>query len=181
MNMKSPEGGSAATHEQSREEAIKNFLENCTALESRAAEDSARRIALDSERERRQTEEILSRIESWRGKDKKPLVLRKDISTNGYWFRFSYRGIQINFVNQEDRLCVEMYRAPISNEEKVFFAQHESQLHQIAGGPVGKKFQELYSYKDLVIDGSLEQALEKIKLLADDMADGTSFADEMES
>lgn len=90
-------------------------------------------------------------------------IPRLAIHTNGYSFKFSYRGLIVNFVNQTERLCGEIHRPPINKDER----EDLERFAFIAGTDEYLEFQKKFNFRHFVISGSPLEALSRVMELAE--------------
>ena len=94
------------------------------------------------------------------------------VRTNGYWFEFSYKGMRVNFVNQENRLCGEVYRAPLNREEEeVLRDAHRITMRE---DDLADEFRREFLYKDFVIYDEPSRAVYSVLGVVKDLLEKTA-------
>tara|TARA_Y100000310_G_C20646794_1_gene797109 strand:+ start:380 stop:889 length:510 start_codon:yes stop_codon:yes gene_type:complete len=91
-------------------------------------------------------------------------IEKEDVHTNGYWFQFEYNDLHVNFVNQTERLCGEMYRSPVNSDEQRCVRDARMIMHE--GRSEFKEFQREFDYRSFVVYGSTKSATKDVMKIA---------------
>ena len=86
-----------------------------------------------------------------------------EFNTNGYWYHFCYKGYYIDFVDQEERICGEMFIKPETKEEWEMIRELSSIMYsiQFSYPYLARKIINAYDYDSFVFEGSTEKIVSK--------------------
>lgn len=134
-----------------------SYIEKWKKRKEEEKEINNRRQAREKKIEEAQTKEILS-VLSQHG------IQEKEVSINSYWFHFIYSPLYINFVNQNERLCGEMYRILVNKDEEECIRDGHTIMHKYP--KERKEFQKEFNYRNFIFYGHPRLTTENVITLA---------------
>lgn len=88
-----------------------------------------------------------------------------EVQTNGYWFHFTHKGMYVDFVNQTERLCGQVYRLPRNDEEKEVL--RDANMIVLRKNDLADEFRREFLYEDFVLYGNPASVVSKVLKLAE--------------
>ena len=135
-----------------------DVLAKYRAIKNREEEEHKKEREKSEKKQNEEKERILELL-----KDKG--VPNEKVETNGYWFHFTYKGMFIDFVNQESRLCGVMYKTPHTDEERQMLKDAEIMISE--DEDFAKGIRSEYNYEDFIWNGNPVDIVEKVLELAE--------------
>jgi hypothetical protein len=143
---------------------MENFERENSALETYRAMKNSKEAEYrenrekDEKRKNEEKEKILELLKNEGVPDEK-------VETNGYSFQLTYKGMSIVFVNQEDRLCGEMYKTPRTDEERKMLEEAHMMIYEDKG--FAQAIKSEYYYEDFIFAGNPVRRVKNILKLAE--------------
>ncbi len=132
---------------------MKSVIDRYNELDAAATQQWREKRDVAEIEERKATEFILSSLQ-------RAGVATSNVSTNGYWFNFEFKGQAVHFVSQIGRICGDFHRVSANDEEAEFLQSISSKI--CIYPELKDAIESEFTYRSFTFDGPITMTLSKL-------------------